>query len=326
MGESPSGCFFCECRKDRGMGVKMKSGKKKYNLKKDLPFFALMLPALIYIFINNYMPMFGIFIAFKNINYQKGILGSDWAGLKNFEFLFKTKDAYIMLRNTLGYNVLFIFLSVVLSVSLAILMNEIGRTFLAKALQPLIIFPNMISMVIVAYIVYAFLNSQTGFLDKSIFAAAPISWYSDPKYWPFILTIVNVWRGTGYGSIIYMASIAGIDSELFEAARVDGATRWQQITHITIPLLKPTVVMLVLMSVSKIFNSDFGLFYQVPMNSGALYSTTQTIDTYVYRALMQLSDIGMSSAASVFQSIVGFVLVLVANKIVAKVDEDNKLF
>lgn len=304
----------------------METGKKKYDLKKDLPFFALMLPALTYIFINNYLPMFGIFIAFKNINYQKGIFGSEWAGLKNFEFLFKTKDAYIMLRNTLGYNVLFIFLSVVLSVSLAILMSEIGRTFLAKVLQPLIIFPNMISMVIVAYIVYAFLNSQTGFLDKSIFAAAPISWYSDPKYWPFILTIVNVWRGTGYGSIIYMASIAGIDAELFEAARVDGATRWQQITRITIPLLKPTVVMLVLMSVSKIFNSDFGLFYQVPMNSGALYSTTQTIDTYVYRALMQLSDIGMSSAASVFQSIVGFVLVLAANKIVARVDEDNKLF
>ena len=304
----------------------METGKKKYDLKKDLPFFALMLPALTYIFINNYLPMFGIFIAFKNINYQKGIFGSEWAGLKNFEFLFKTKDAYIMLRNTLGYNVLFIFLSVVLSVSLAILMSEIGRTFLAKVLQPLIIFPNMISMVIVAYIVYAFLNSQTGFLDKSIFAAAPISWYSDPKYWPFILTIVNVWRGTGYGSIIYMASIAGIDAELFEAARVDGATRWQQITRITIPLLKPTVVMLVLMSVPKIFNSDFGLFYQVPMNSGALYSTTQTIDTYVYRALMQLSDIGMSSAASVFQSIVGFVLVLAANKIVARVDEDNKLF
>ena len=304
----------------------METGKKKYNPKKDLPFFALMLPALTYIFINNYLPMFGIFIAFKNINYQKGIFGSEWAGLKNFEFLFKTKDAYIMLRNTLGYNVLFIFLSVVLSVSLAILMSEIGRTFLAKVLQPLIIFPNMISMVIVAYIVYAFLNSQTGFLDKSILAAAPISWYSDPKYWPFILTIVNVWRGTGYGSIIYMASIAGIDAELFEAARVDGATRWQQITRITIPLLKPTVVMLVLMSVSKIFNSDFGLFYQVPMNSGALYSTTQTIDTYVYRALMQLSDIGMSSAASVFQSIVGFVLVLTANKIVARVDEDNKLF
>ena len=304
----------------------METGKKKYDLKKDLPFFALMLPALTYIFINNYLPMFGIFIAFKNINYQKGIFGSEWAGLKNFEFLFKTKDAYIMLQNTLGYNVLFIFLSVVLSVSLAILMSEIGRTFLAKVLQPLIIFPNMISMVIVAYIVYAFLNSQTGFLDKSIFAAAPISWYSDPKYWPFILTIVNVWRGTGYGSIIYMASIAGIDAELFEAARVDGATRWQQITRITIPLLKPTVVMLVLMSVSKIFNSDFGLFYQVPMNSGALYSTTQTIDTYVYRALMQLSDIGMSSAASVFQSIVGFVLVLAANKIVARVDEDNKLF
>lgn len=304
----------------------MEAKKKKYSLKKDLPFFALMLPALIYIFINNYMPMFGIFIAFKNINYQKGLFGSDWAGLKNFEFLFKTKDAYIMLRNTLGYNVLFICLGIVLSVTLAILMNEIGKTFLAKVVQPLIVFPNMISMVIVAYIVFAFLNSQTGFIDKTILAAAPVSWYSDPKYWPFILTIVHIWRATGYGSIIYMASIAGIDAELYEAARVDGATRWQQIRHITLPLLKPTVVIMVLMSVSRIFNSDFGLFYQVPMNSGALYNTTQTIDTYVYRALMQLSDIGMSSAASVFQSIVGFVLVLAANKIVSKVDEENKLF
>ncbi|SDZ75463.1 putative aldouronate transport system permease protein [Lachnospiraceae bacterium NK3A20] len=304
----------------------MKSRKNKYSLKKDLPFLALMLPALIYLFINNYMPMFGIFIAFKNINYQKGIFRSDWAGLKNFEFLFRTKDAFIMLRNTLGYNVLFIFLGIILSVTLAILMNEIGKTVLAKIVQPIIIFPNMISMVIVAYIVFAFLNSQTGFIDKTILHNAPISWYSDPRYWPAILTIVNIWKGTGYGSIIYMASIAGIDGELFEAARVDGATRWQQITHITLPLLKPTIVIMVLMSISRIFNSDFGLFYQVPMNSGALYDTTQTIDTYVYRALMELSDIGMSSAASVFQSIVGFVLVITANKIVAKVDGENKLF
>lgn len=304
----------------------MEKKKKKYNFKKDLPFYGFLMPAMIYLLINSYLPMFGIFIAFKNINYQKGIFGSDWAGFKNFEFLFKTKDAFIMLRNTLGYNVLFIFLNIVLSVALAILMNEIGRSFVAKVVQPLIIFPNMISMVIVAYIVFAFLNSQTGFIDKTILAAAPVAWYSDPKYWPVILTIVHIWRATGYGSIIYMASIAGIDKELFEAARVDGATRLQQIRHITLPLLKPTVVIMVLMAISKIFNSDFGLFYQVPMNSGALYSTTQTIDTYVYRALMELSDIGMSSAASVFQSIVGFVLVLAANKIVAKVDSDNRLF
>ena len=304
----------------------MKKSRKKYNIRRDLPFFGLMLPALIYIFINNYLPMFGVFIAFKNINYQKGIFGSDWVGLKNFEFLFKTKDAYIMLRNTLGYNILFITLGIVFSVSLAILMSEIGRTILAKIAQPIIIFPNMISMVIVAYIGYAFLNSQTGFINKTILAEHPISWYSKPQYWPVILTIVHFWKVTGYGSIIYMASIAGIDKELFEAARVDGATRWKQIIHITLPLLKPTVIIMILMSVSKIFNSDFGLFYQVPMNSGALYKTTQTIDTYVYRALMQMSDIGMSSAASIFQSVVGFVLVLLANFIVAKVDADNRLF
>ena len=304
----------------------MKKSRKKYNLRRDLPFFGLMLPALIYIFINNYLPMFGVFIAFKNINYQKGIFGSDWIGLKNFEFLFKTKDAYIMLRNTLGYNLLFITLGIVLSVSLAILMNEIGKTVLAKIAQPIIIFPNMISMVIVAYIVFAFLNSQTGFINKTILKDSPISWYSKPQYWPFILTVVHFWKSTGYGSIIYMASIAGIDKALFEAARVDGATRWQQIIHITLPLLKPTVIIMVLMSVSKIFNSDFGLFYQVPMNSGALYKTTQTIDTYVYRALMEMSDIGMSSAASLFQSAVGFVLVIVANQIVARVDSDNRLF
>ena len=304
----------------------MEKTRKKYNFRRDLPFFGLMAPALIYLFINNYLPMFGVFIAFKNINYQKGIFGSEWIGLKNFEFLFKTKDAYIMLRNTLGYNVLFITLGIVLSVSLAILMSEIGKTILAKIAQPIIIFPNMISMVIVAYIAYAFLNSQTGFINKTILTDHPISWYSKAQYWPVILTIVHFWKVTGYGSIIYMASIAGIDRELFEAARVDGATRWKQIIHITLPLLKPTVIIMILMSVSKIFNSDFGLFYQVPMNSGALYKTTQTIDTYVYRALMQMSDIGMSSAASLFQSVVGFVLVLLANYIVAKVDSDNRLF
>ena len=300
--------------------------KKKYNWKKDLPLFAFMVPGLTYLFINNYLPMFGIFIAFKNINYAKGILKSDWIGFENFRFLFKTKDAFIMLRNTLCYNLVFIVLGVILAVTVAIIMNEIGKTLLAKFVQPLIVFPNMISMVIVAYIGYAFLNSQTGFINNSILRDNPISWYSSPQYWPFIIVLVNVWRSTGYSSIVYMSGIAGIDKELYEAARVDGATRWQQIMHITLPCLKPTIIIMVLMSISKIFNSDFGLFYQLPMNSGALYNATQTIDTYVYKALMELSDVGMSSAASVFQSVVGFILVLVANKIVAKVDNDNRLF
>ena len=300
--------------------------KKKYNWKKDLPLFAFMIPGLAYLFINNYLPMFGIFIAFKNVNYAKGLLKSDWAGFDNFKFLFKTKDAYIMLRNTLCYNLVFIVLGVILAVTVAIIMNEIGKTLLAKFVQPLIVFPNMISMVIVAYIGYAFLNSQTGFINHSIMQDNPVAWYSSPQYWPFIIILVNAWRSTGYSSIVYMSGIAGIDKELYEAARVDGATRWQQILHITLPCLKPTIIIMVLMSISKIFNSDFGLFYQLPMNSGALYNATQTIDTYVYKALMELSDVGMSSAASVFQSVVGFVLVLAANKIVAKVDSDNRLF
>lgn len=300
--------------------------KKKYSWKKDLPLFAFMVPGLTYLLINNYFPMFGIFIAFKNINYAKGLFGSDWAGLSNFEFLFKTKDAFIILRNTLCYNLVFIALGVVLAVSVAIIMNEIGQSVVAKFAQPVIVFPNMMSIVIVAYVVYAFLNSQTGFVNSTILRGKSIEWYATPKYWPFILTLVNVWRATGYSSIVYMASIAGIDAEMFEAARVDGATRWQQILHIMLPGLKPTVIIMVLMSVSKIFNSDFGLFYQVPMNSGPLYDVTQTIDTYVYRALMELSDVGMSSAASVFQAVVGFVLVLLANQIVAKVDNENKLF
>ena len=205
------------------------------------------------------------------------------------------------------------------------MMTEIGKLKIAKFIQPAICFPNMVSIIIVAYLVFAFLGSN-GFVNNSILGGDGINWYKEAKYWPFILTIVNFWKTAGYGSIIYIASISGIDKSLYEAAKIDGAGKMKQIFGITLPIIRPMIILMLLLSVGRIFNSDFGLFLQVPMNSGMLYSTTQTIDTYVYRALMELNDVSMSSAASVFQAVIGFVLVLIANGVVRRVDRESALF
>ncbi len=297
--------------------------------KRIWPLYVMMLPGIIYIIINNYLPMFGIIIAFKRIDYAKGILASDWIGFDNFKFLFATKDAYIITRNTILYNLAFIILGTIAGVTVAILLNEVVSTFWKKTYQTLLLLPQLISMVIVSYIGYAFLNADNGFLNNTILpflGIEPISWYSEPKYWPFILIITNLWKGIGYGSIVYFSAILGIDRSLYEAAAIDGAKRIQQIRLITLPLLKTTIILMVLMSVGNIFRSDFGLFYQLPLNSGALYSTTNTIDTYVYRSLMQLNNIAMSSAAGVFQSIVGFVVIIIVNGLVRKIDSESALY
>ena len=300
--------------------------KRKSKRISYLPLILMMLPGLVYLFVNNYMPMYGLTIAFRKLDYAKGILKSPFVGFENFEFLFKTKDAWIMMRNTVAYNIVFILLGIVVAVAIALMMTEIGKMRIAKVIQPIICFPNMVSMVVISYLVYAFLGSN-GFVNNSILGPEnSISWYKEPKYWPTILTIVHFWQVAGYSSIIYIATISGIDTGLYEAARLDGASRWQQICKITLPLIKPTIVLMLLMSVGRIFNSDFGLFLQVPMNSGMLYDTTQTIDTYSYRALMQLNDVSKSSATGVFQSVIGFVLVLISNLIVRHVDKDSALF
>ena len=307
----------------------MAKAKSSVQLKKDIPLIFLALPGVLYLIINNYIPMFGLFIAFKDINYAKGIFGSDWCGFNNFKFLFKTNDAAIMIRNTLLYNLAFIVIGTVLAVFVAILFSEMGASIFAKIYQAGMVFPNLVSMVIVEYIVYAFLNSTSGFINMSILKSLNmegISWYSKPQYWPVILMIVYIWKGVGYSSIIYISNIAGIDKGIYEAAKIDGAGKCRQILNITLPMLRPTIIIMTLMAVGKIFNSDFGLFYQVPMNSGALFSTTQTIDTYVYRALMVNNDVGMSAAAGFLQSIVGFILVLTANLTVRHLDPDNALF
>lgn len=273
--------------------------------------------------------MFGMIIAFKDINFSKGILGSDWIGFKNFEYLFKTRDAFIITRNTILYNMLFIIINTLGALTVAILLNEIRKKFFQRFYQSIVILPYLISMVIVSYLVFAMISSDTGFINQSIlplFGIEPISWYSSKQYWPYILTIVNIWKGIGFLSVVYLASIISIDTEYYEAATLDGATKFQQIRSITIPLIAPVITMMTLLAVGRIFHSDFGLFYQVPMDSGILADTTNVIDTYVYRALMNLGDIGMSSAAGVYQSVVGFILVIISNYAVRKFSRDNALF
>ena len=286
----------------------------------------MMLPGIIYLIANNYLPMFGILLAFKRVNYSIGIFKSPWVGLDNFEYLFKTKDAFIMVRNTIAYNAFWIIMDLIIAVFIALCMNEIAQRKIAKIIQPIICFPSMVSAVILSFLVYAFLSQSYGYLNSTIFKDNPIMWYQTPQYWPFILTIVHIWQGAGQSSIIYMASIGGIDKGLYESARIDGATKWEQIRYITLPLLKPMITMMLLLSIGRIFNSDFGLFYQVPLGNGMLYETTQTIDTFVYRALMVSNNVGQSSAASVFQAIIGFFLVLFSNLLVRKINPENSLF
>ena len=264
--------------------------------------------------------MFGIVIAFKNLNFAKGILKSDWAGFSNFEYLFKAPDALLVTRNTIFYTFT--------AILIAILLSEIRSKSKVKLFQSCVLIPSLISIIIVSYLAYAFLSGRTGFINGSLASAGkePVSFYTEPKYWPGILIFINCWKGAGYSSIIYLAAILGIDQEMYEAAEIDGATRWSKIRFITLPLLKSTVITLTLMSIGRIFYSDFGLFYQVPMNSGALINATNTIDTYVYRGLIELGDISMSSAACVYQSLVGFILVLAANYITRKYSAENALF
>lgn len=287
----------------------------------------MVLPGLLYMIINNYLPMFGILLAFKKINFAVGLWKSDWVGFSNFKYLFTTSDAFVITRNTILYNLVFIIIGNVLGIIVGICLSEIFSKKLQKLFQTTILLPQLISMIIVAYIIYGFISNESGFINNFILGKDhSINFYANKAYWPFLLVFVNTWKGLGYSSIIFMSSIIGIDKSLYEASYVDGCGRWKQIKCITLPLLKPTIITLGLIQVGRIFYSDFGLFYQIPMDAGALYSVTQTIDTYVYRSLMKTNNISMASAASAYQSIVGFIVIMVVNTIVRKADKDSALF
>ena len=301
----------------------------KARLLKWTPVYLMMVPGALYLLINNYIPMFGLVIAFKQVDFQKGILGSPWCGLQNFQFLFQTRDAFVITRNTILYNVCFILLNTVIGIIFAIFICDITWKIGKKIYQSALLFPYLMSWVIVGYIIYAIFSMQYGIANKTILPALgmnPIMWYNSPKYWPAILIITNTWKGIGYGCLIYISSINGIEASYYEAAELDGANKLQQVWNITIPEILPSVITLTLLSIGRIFYSDFGLFYQIPRDSGLLYSVTDTIDTYVYRGLMKLGNIGMSSAVGFYQSIVGFILVLFSNWVVGKISPDNALF
>ncbi len=303
--------------------------RRIYKIKKWAPAYLLMLPGLLYFLMNNYIPMTGIIVAFKKYRVDTGIYGSPWNGLKNFAYLFTTNDALTITRNTLLFNLAFICVDMILGIMFAIFITEIRNKYMKKVYQSAVLFPFLISIIIVSYIVFGFLSVDNGMINKSILeplGLEGVAWYTEKKYWPFILVFVNTWKEVGYSCLIYIAGITGIDDALYEAAKIDGAGKLRQIWSITLPCLLPTIITIVLLSIGRVFYANFGLFYQVPMNSGSLFDVTNVIDTYVYRSLMKIGNIGMASAAGFYQSVVGFVLVLVSNLVVRKASPDNALF
>lgn len=299
------------------------------QLKKYLPFYLMALPACVYFFINNYIPMGGLILAFEKYTVKGGIFGSEKVGLDNFKFLFKNADAWIMTRNTILYNVAFIILGTITSILVAYLLHELKSNVSRKIYQTIILFPGLLSIIIVSYLANALLAGDTGYINMHILqplGLEKISFYNEQKWWPFILTFIHLWQMTGTNCILYLANMSAIDPGLYEAASLDGANRLKAFMNITLPCLTPTIITLTILSVGKIFNSDFGLFYQVPMNSGALIDVTQTIDTYVYRGLMNTANMGMSAAACFYQSVVGFALVMITNAIVKRISSENAMF
>lgn len=298
------------------------------NFKKNLSLTVMALPALIVMFLFRYLPMAGLLLAFKRFSVRKGIFGSDWVAFNNFEFLFKTSDAWVITRNTICYNALFILLDLVLAVAMAIGLSELLHKRRAKIYQTIFMAPYFLSWVVVSFMMFSLLSVDNGLFNHllSYFGFEGVNWYAEPGKWPFILTICQMWKTIGYSTVMYISTLTGISNDYYEAAIIDGATKWQQIRRITLPCLKPMMIVLTILAIGRIFYADFGLFFQLPRNSGPLYPVTQVIDTYVYRALKETGNVGMAAAASLYQSVVGFVLVVAANLAVRRIEPDSALF
>lgn len=295
--------------------------------KEDFSLFLMALPAGILLLLFCYLPMFGLIIAFKNYNVTDGILKSEWVGFKNFEFLFYTSDAFTITRNTVLYNVAFILLNMFLAVIFALLLNELRSRKTANTLQTIYMLPYFLSWAVVSIILSAFLDRSNGLVNH-LFSndGKLVDWYQRKEIWPGLLIFVNAWKNAGYQTVLYLATISGISNTYYEAAVLDGATKWQQARYITIPHLRFILSISLITSMASIFRGDFGLFYTVTQNSGPIYPVTDVIDTYIYRALTKLANTGMTTAAGLYQSVVGFVMVLVVNKIISKIDPDSAMF
>lgn len=309
--------------------VKEKANEKRLRKRKKINWelLSMNIPTIILLLIFCYAPMAGIVLAFKNFRYDLGIWESPWVGLENFRFLFESSDAWRITRNTIGMNLIFIITSTFFAILLGILLNEVTRRFV-KVYQTLMFIPYYLSWIVVGYIFITLFDMDLGLANQILefFGQEPVMWYNEPSYWPVLLTIANLWKSAGYMAVIYYTSILSIDQEYYDAAKVDGASRMQRIRYITLPAIKPTIIMLTLISLGGIIRADFGLFFFLPNESGALFETTDVIDTYVFRTLRKVGDINMSSAAGFYQSVVGFVLVVVSNAIIRRIDRDSAIY
>lgn len=307
--------------------VKRRRRKKKFSMY-DIQMYSLLAIPAVLVFIFSYLPMGGIIIAFKDYKYNLGILGSEWVGINNFRFFFESDVFTRITWNTIYMNFLFIIIGTFVAVFIAVMLFELKSRNVTKVFQTVLITPNFISWVVAAYMVFAFLNTQYGIVNviRENMGLEKIDWYSEPKYWPAILVIANVWKHMGMNSVMYYAGLMGIDTSLFEAAEVDGANKFKVIIHIIVPMLVPLITILTILNIGNIFRADFGLFYNVPRNVGLLYKTTDVIDTYIFRTMREVGDMGMSSAVGLLQSCVGFVMVMLTNYASKKINPDNALF
>ena len=313
----------------------MKQKKKRRRWTKDDTELSLIsIPTFVWYILFSYLPMFGVIIAFKNYklsgknSFLVNLIKSDWVGFDNFKFFFKSNAFWLLLRNTILYNLVFIALGAAVSVALAMMLNNLRNRRTSKVYQTMMFFPYFLSWVVASYIVYAILTPEKGYLNSIIqfFGGTKILWYQEPKYWPFILTFLRIWKGMGYGMVIYLATITGIDPSLYEAAQIDGASKWQQARFITMPCIKPVLIMMLILDVGKIFYSDFGLFYQATGGIPAsLYNVSSTFDTYIYNAIQTGAPIGKTAAASLFQSVCCCITILIANWFVKKLDKESAI-
>ena len=313
--------------------IKAKAEKRSLidSIKKRSPLYVMLIPGVLYLIMFNYLPMFGMILSFKKINFRDGILGSAWCGLDNFRYALSSPSLLTALKNTILYNIVFLFIGMALSILLAIMLDLLWGKLSKKVYQTIMIMPYFLSWVIVSYLVFGFLSMESGVVNNTIlplFGMDKINWYMEPKYWPAILIIVYFWKNWGYSSILYTSALSGVDVQLYEAADRDGASVPQKLWNITLPAIKPIISMMLILKVGSILTTDMGLFYQIPLNTPQLYNTTNVISTYTYNLMTGsgANTLGMASATSMLNSLVGFVLILISNGIVKKLDSDGAIF
>lgn len=308
--------------------VKVSKNKNEWHyFKSNSELLLLSLPGFLYKLIFAYLPMLGVVIAFKKYRYDLGILGSEWVGLENFRFFFISDYAWRVTRNTVLYELGYTLIGTISALTLAILLNELTRRWI-KVHQTILFLPYFLSWVVISYVSLAFLDMNNGFLNRMLeyFGLNTVDWYFQAWPWPYVLNVVAFWKRIGFATLIYYAGVIGINQEYYEAAKIDGANRFQMATRITIPMLAPLVIILLILAIGGMFNGDFGLHYFVPNNQGMTYPTTDIIDTFTFRALLNIGDIGMSAAVGLYQSIVGLILVVGANFVVKKINDENSLW